>query len=152
MSEVGSPTAPGEKSGKSLLDELLAALMAKDLPRMMSLFADDAVVYDPHYPQPRMVGKAAVQQGLEWGLSTLEKPGFAVRHVWLSDDSGVAEVDTHHVIRGGVEAKFEQVFVFEVRDGKFTRFQAYVPYRPHGIAGLMGQTTGLMWRLQGKLK
>ncbi len=152
MSELSTMPVLGEKTGKELLDTFLAALMAKDLPVLMQLFADDAVVYDPHYPQPHMVGKAALEQGLAWSMGTLEKPGFTLRQCWLNDHSGVAELYTHHVIRGGMEAKFDQVFVFEFRNGKFTRLQAYVPYRPHGMAGLIGQVTGLVWRLQGKIK
>jgi len=31
-----------------------AALEAKDLEAMMSLFADDAIVIDPHFPTPQM--------------------------------------------------------------------------------------------------
>jgi ketosteroid isomerase-like protein len=139
-------------SGKEILEGLLQAFMAKDLPKAMSYFADDAVLYDPHYPQPRMVGKDAILQGMSWGMSNLEKPGFTLRHIWLNENSGVAEVDTHHVIRGSIETKFDQVFVFETRDGKFTRLQSYVPYPPHGIAGIIGNVMRLAWRLQGKLK
>ena len=43
---------------------LIEALEAKDLPVALSFFADDAVVIDPHYPQPIMKGKAAIQQGI----------------------------------------------------------------------------------------
>src|SRR5690606_12064382 len=100
-------------SGKELFEALLKSFMAKDVEKVMSCFADDAVFYDPHYPQPRMVGKAAIRQGIEWGLSSLEKPGFTLRHLWLDNQSGVAELDTHHVIRGGIESKLDQVFVFE---------------------------------------
>ena len=77
---------------------------------------------------------------------------FKLRHMWLDGDSGVAELDTHHLIKGGIESKFDQVFVFECRDGKFTRLQSYVPYPPHGIAGMIGNVTKVMWRLQGKMK
>lgn len=139
-------------SPKAIIEGLLNAFMRKDLPAIMAYFADDAVLYDPHYPQPRMVGKEAIQQGIAWGLSTLEKPGFTIRQVWIDGNSGVAETDTHHVIRGSITSKMDQVFVFEVRDGKLTRLQSYVPYPPHGIAGVIGTVTKVMWRLQGKIK
>jgi ketosteroid isomerase-like protein len=141
-----------DATGKALIEGLLHAFMNKDLPKIMNYFADDAVFYDPHYPQPRMVGKAAILQGISWGLSSLEKPGFKVRRLWLDGNSGVVETDTHHMIRGGIESKFDQVFVFEFRDGKFTRVQSYVPYAPHGIAGIIGNVTKLAWRLQGKIR
>jgi ketosteroid isomerase-like protein len=147
-----SGNALSNVSGKVLLEEMLKAFMNKDLPKVMSYFADDAVFFDPHYPQPRMVGKEAILQGMTWGMSSLEKPGFKLRHVWLDGNSGVAELDTHHVIRGSMETKFDQVFVFEFRNGKFTRLQSYVPYPPHGIAGMIGNVTKFVWRLQGKMK
>lgn len=144
--------AESKDSGRALLEGLLQAFMQKDVARVMSFFADDAIFYDPHYPQPRMVGKAAIEQGMAWGMSTLEKPGFTLRRLWLDTNSGVAEVDTHHVIRGSMVSNFEQVFVFEFHNGKLTRLQSYVPYPPHGIAGMIGNVTKWAWRLQGKIK
>jgi ketosteroid isomerase-like protein len=135
-----------------MVEEVFQAVMAKDFERVMAVFADDAVFYDPHYPQQRMAGRAAIEQGLRWGLSSLEKPGFKMRNLWLDGDKGVAEVDTHHIIRGNLETKFDQVFVVEARDGNITRLQSYVPYGPHGIPGLIGAATRLAWRLQGKIK
>lgn len=147
-----SGKAQAKPASKELFEAMLKAFMTKDLATIMSYFADDAVLYDPHYPQPRMVGKAAIEQGLAWGMSSLEKPGFKLRNLWMDGSSGVAELDTHHVIKGGMETKFDQVFVFEIRNGKFTRLQSYVPYPPHGIAGMIGNVTKLVWRLQGKIK
>jgi len=145
-------SALATRSGKELYEALFSGVYSKDLAKVMSCFADDAVVYDPHYPQPRMVGKAAIEQGMAWSLNALVKPSFQVRHMWLDENSGVAEIDTHHVLQGGMELKFDQVFVFEFHNGKFTRIQAYVPYRPPGIGGLVGRLTGLIWRLQGRGK
>ena len=142
----------GKVPAQEVLEGMLKAFSAKDLPKVMTYFTEDAVLFDPHYPQPRMVGKEAIQQGMAWGMSTLEKPGFKLRKIWADEASGVAEVDTHHVIRGNMETKFDQVFVFELRNGKFTRLQSYVPYPPHGIAGVIGNVTNLIWRVQGKIK
>jgi hypothetical protein len=47
---------------------------------------------------------------------------------------------------------FDQLFVIESRDGLITRLQAYVPYGPPGVAGLLTRLTRLAWWLQGKLK
>jgi ketosteroid isomerase-like protein len=33
---------------------------AKDLETMIRLFADEAVVFDPHFPTPQMQGKVAI--------------------------------------------------------------------------------------------
>jgi ketosteroid isomerase-like protein len=134
-----------------MVEGLLKAFTAKELDKVMSFFADDAVVFDPHYPQPRMVGREEILQGITWGMNSLEKPGFKIRKIWQDGNSAVVETDTHHVIKGSMETKFEQVFVFETRHGKFTRMQAYVPYAPHGIAGMIGNATRLIWKVQGKL-
>lgn len=139
-------------TGREILEGMLQAFMAKDLAAVTGYIADDAVFYDPHYPQPRMVGKAAILQGVTWAMSSLEKPGFRIRQIWLDGNSGAAQLDTHHVIKGKMETKFDQVFVFETRDGKLTRLQVYAPYAPHGIAGMISQVTRLVWRLQGKLR
>lgn len=48
--------------------------------------------------------------------------------------------------------RFDQLFVVESRDGKITRLQAYVPYGPPGVAGLLTHLTRWVWRLLGKLK
>lgn len=135
-----------------LLESLFHAFMAKDLSAVMAHFAENAVVYDPHYPQPSMHGKVEIERGLAWGLSSLVKPGFAIRKTWMDGDSIVVELDTHHILRGGMETRFDQVFVIETRQGKITRLQSYVPYAPHGIAGLLSKVTRLAWRLQGKLR
>jgi len=135
-----------------LTQGLIAAFEARDLPAALAFFADDAVVIDPHYPQPVMKGKVAIQQGFRWAFTNMKKPGFTVLHTWEENCIGAIEVDTHHVFRGGMKLSFQQVFVCETRDGKITRLQSYLPYAPGGIAGALTKLTRLMWRLQGKLK
>jgi ketosteroid isomerase-like protein len=46
-----------------LITRTFAAVEAKDLDAMMSVFADDAVVFDPHFPTPQMQGKADITEG-----------------------------------------------------------------------------------------
>ena len=135
---------------KEILEGLMVAFEAKDLEGVMDCFTEDALFFDPHYPVPRMEGTAAIRQGMEWGLGNLEKAGFTVRHFWSNEDTGAVELDTHHRFKGGMEAKFDQVFIFEVQDGKLKRLQSYVPYSPPGIGGLLSKLTRLVWRLKGK--
>lgn len=59
------PTIP------ELTQQLIAAFETKDLPAALALFADDAVVIDPHYPKTEMKGKAAIKQGFEWAFANL---------------------------------------------------------------------------------
>ncbi len=137
---------------RELIDAVFHSFTAKDLPTVMAHFADDAVLIDPHYPQVTMRGRAAIEQGLRWGLGNLVKPGFSVRNVLITGDKAAIEVDTHHLFKGGMELRFEQMFMLETRDGKITRLQAYVPYGPGGVAGLATVLTRLVWWLQGRLR
>ncbi|MEI6045641.1 MAG: nuclear transport factor 2 family protein [Chloroflexota bacterium] len=131
---------------------LLVAFENKDLQTILTSFAKDAVFIDPHYPQVEMRGMAAIEQGIKWGLLSLEKPGFKVLRHWVNGESATIEVQTHHIIKGPIKTSFYQVFVVESRDGLITRLQSYPNYGPHGISSLPGKITGLIWRLQGKLK
>lgn len=135
---------------KEILDGLITAFTTKDLEAVMDFFTEDAILYDPHYPVPRMEGAAAIRQGMAWGLGNLEKPGFNVRHFWSDGQNGAVEIDTHHIFKGGMEVTFEQVFVFELVDGKLKRLQSYVPYPPPGIGGFLSKVTRWIWKLKGK--
>ena len=133
------------------VDAVFADFTSMNLAAVMEHFAQDAVLIDPHYPQPRMVGRAAIERGLTWGLGNMVKPGFTLRHIWLDGDSAAVEVDTHHLFKGGMALRFDQLFVVETSAAKITRLQSYVPYGPPGLAGLLTRVTRLAWRLQGKL-
>jgi ketosteroid isomerase-like protein len=135
---------------RSLIEQALERMMERDQDGFLAMFAEDAVIYDPHYPFPRMEGKAAIQHGLTWALKTLAKPGFEVREVWMQGDKGVVEVQTHHGLTRGPDLHFEQVFLFETRDGLITHLRAFVPYRPPGIGGWIARLTAAWWRLWGK--
>lgn len=129
---------------------MLAAFMAKDLEATLAFFAEDAVMIDPHYPTPRMQGKAAIRAGMAWAFQGLEQPGFTLRRLWTDGSSGAIEIDTHHRLRGGLETRFDQVFVLETRDGLITRLQAYPSYGPHGVQSVFLGLTRLAHRLTGR--
>lgn len=124
---------------REAIDAVFSAVMAKDLDRLMACFADDAVFVDPHYPTPRMVGKAAIRDGMTWSFGSIKKFGFVIEKFYLSEDgnSGAMEVATAHVAMGGMKVEFPQAFFFDMKDGKVTRLQAYEPYGPHGVASLV---------------
>ncbi len=134
-----------------LFKRLIDAFMAKDITAVMNLFADDALLVDPHYPVPRMQGRVAIERGIRWGLSSLKTPGFAPRHSVIDGDIGFFEVDTKHLLTIGMTIAFEQMFVVEKRGGKIVRLQAYEPYPAPGVAGAIRRTTRLAWRLKGWL-
>ncbi len=122
-----------------LVTRTFAAVEAKDLDAMVGVFAEDALVIDPHYPTPRMRGKPAITEGFRWGIAGMRSFGFTIEHYFESGDGQRAAVETasHHVLKQGMKLDFPQVFIFEATDGRITRMQAYEPYGPNGIGGLV---------------
>jgi len=130
-----------EHTSTSLHDLVIrtfAAVEAKDLEAMMSLFADDAVVIDPHFPTPQMQGKAVITEAFRGAMSGMRSFGYTIVNYCESENGQCAAVETatHHVLKQGMKRNFPQVFIFEVADGHITRLQAYEPYGPHGIMGV----------------
>lgn len=127
-----------ETNLRELVDRAFKYLMDKDQAGFIGLVAEDAVFFDPHYPVQRMVGKAAINDGITWGLGSMEQMGFKVEKFFTGEDghSAAVEIATAHVLKGGKKLNFPQAFVFEVKDGLITRLQAYEPYPPGGVVGL----------------
>ena len=139
---------------RTIVEKAFSTVSEMNVETVVALFADDAVLFDPHYPKPRMEGKAAIAEGLRWGFSSMQKMGFPIVN-YFEDAGGrkaVIEVATAHVLKAGMKLNFPQVFVIETReDGLITRLQAYEPYGPHGINGVFLGVTRLIWRLTGKM-
>jgi ketosteroid isomerase-like protein len=130
-----------QHAGTSLHDLVIstfATLQAKDLETLMHMFAEDAVVIDPHFPTPRMQGKATIRKGFWGAMSGMRSYGYTIVNYFESENGQGAAVETatHHVLKQGMERNFPQVFIFEVADEHITRLQAYEPYGPHGIIGV----------------
>lgn len=123
---------------RARIDVLLAAVEAKNMAATLACFADDAIMVDPHYPTPRMVGKAAIADGLQWAFATLHALRFRPVGYFEAGDgrSAALEVATEHVLPGGQPLRFTQAFVIEAVNGRITRLQAYLPYGPHGIGSV----------------
>ena len=117
-------------SPKDIALKLLDALMAKDQTRMFEILAEDAVLFDPHYPQPLMKGHAEIKAGNDFAFGLLKKMHWTVLRSWESGDSAVLEVDTDHEMVNGMMLTPKQVFVVDVKDGRITRWQSFVPYPP----------------------
>jgi ketosteroid isomerase-like protein len=127
-----------ERIGTSLHDLVIhtfAVVEAKNLDALMHVLADDAVVIDPHFPTPRMQGKAAIRESFQKAMNGMHSFGYTIVNYCESANKQCAAVETatHHVLKPGMERNFPQVFIFEVVDGHITRLQAYEPYGPHGI-------------------
>ena len=134
-----------------LVIRTFAAIEAKDLDAMMSLFADDALLVDPHFPKARMQGKAAIAKGFGEAISEMQSFGYTIANYCESENERCAMVEmaTHHVLKRGKKLDFPQVFVFEAVDGRVTRLQAYEPYGPHGVYGFFLALVRLKDRIFG---
>ncbi len=115
---------------RAMIESMFNALEEKDLERLMSFFAEDALFIDPHYPEPEMKGIAAIRKGCEWAFQGLEKPGIQIRNCWIDGDKAAVEVATHHITKEGMILDFPQMFSIEMHKGCIIRMQAYVPYPP----------------------
>lgn len=135
-----------------LITRTFATVEAKDLDAMMSVFAEDAVVIDPHFPMPQMQGKAAITEGFRGAMSGMRSFGYTIVNYCESENgqSAAVETATHHVAKPGMKLNFPQVFIFEAADGRITRMQAYEPYGPHGIMGVLLFFGRLKKRFLGK--
>jgi ketosteroid isomerase-like protein len=134
---------------RGTVEQFFRAGEAKNLAATLALFADDATIVDPHYPTPRMTGKAAIAEGLRWAFETLKSLGFTIVTYCESEDGlhAAVEVATAHVLRTGMRLNFPQAFFVDAQDGLITRVQAYTPYGPGGIGGLFLLAARLQRRL-----
>lgn len=135
-----------------LISHTFAAVEAKDLNTMLNVFADDAVVIDPHFPEPQMHGKAAITEGFRNAMNGMRSFGYTIVTYCESENgqSAAVETATHHVVKQGIKLNFPQVFIFEANNGHITRMQAYEPYGPHGIIGIFLFLGRLARRFPGK--
>lgn len=58
---------------REMIERSFKTVMAKDVDGFLALFAEDAVFFNPHYPVQRMKGKAAITDGIAWGLNGMGK-------------------------------------------------------------------------------
>ena len=143
-------------SKSTMLEEFVrhtfALIQAKDLEGLMGVFADDAVLIDPHFPQSRMQGKAAIRKGFGGAIDGMGSFGYTIVNYCESENGHCAAIETatHHVLKQGTKLNFPQVFIIEVAEGQITRLQAYEPYGPHGLIGAFLSLARLANRLVGR--
>lgn len=141
-----------ENQARVVMERMFRALERRDKAAFMACVADDAVFFDPHYPTPEMRGRAAIEAGIDWGLSMMRQFGFRTVRFFPGDDglSGVFEIDTNHELKTGQKLSFPQVFVAETKGGMLTGLRAYEPYGPNGIGGFFLGLERLKRRLFGR--
>ena len=137
---------------RALTERMFAAVEAKDLDASLQCIADDAVFIDPHYPSQAMIGKPAITDGLRWAFKGMKQFGFEiVNYIESSDGQHAAiEMATHHVLQTGMHLRFSQAFFVDAQGDLITRLQAYEPYSPSGIVGVVLGVTRLQRRLRGQ--
>ena len=137
---------------RTLIERNFAAVEAKDLEAVLQCFAEDAVMIDPHYPSPVMMGKAAITDGLRWAFQGMKRFGFTMVGYgeWADGQRAAVEMATHHVLQTGIHLQFPQAFFIDAQNGQITRIQAYEPYGPSGLGGLVLGVTRLQRRVRGQ--
>ncbi len=137
---------------RAYVEHVFKTVETMDVNATVSLFAEDGVLFDPHYPKPEMVGRAAITDGLTWGFGAMQKMSFPIANYFEAEGGQCAavEVATAHVLKTGMKLNFPQMFMIETRDGLLTRMQAYEPYGPHGMVGVILALTRLQRKLTGK--
>jgi ketosteroid isomerase-like protein len=141
----GAPTA------RALIERLFRAMEARDLPGALAAFAEDAEVTDPHYPTPRMRGRAEIADGLRWAFGGVAQFGFTVTAAYERGGGAAAvEVATAHALRAGPRVEVAQMFAVEARDGRITALRAYAPYGPPGLGGVALALARLARRARGR--
>lgn len=123
----------------SIAKRMLKCAETKDLAGAISLFTEDAVFLDPHYPKVRMQGRDEITEGMRWGFNSLKKFGFDIINTYSSVDGEalIISVVTSHELHNGKQLSLPQLFAFEFEGERVRSLQAYLQYEPHGIAGLM---------------
>jgi ketosteroid isomerase-like protein len=106
-----------EQENRRVVERLIDALNGGRVEEMDELFHDDAVM---EYPQSgeRIVG-AENRRGVYGNFPGL--PSISPRELRAVGDLVVAEATLTY----GGEARYESVFVFELRDGRIARETAY---------------------------
>lgn len=137
---------------RTLIERKFAAVEAKDLEAVLQCFAEDAVFIDPHYPSPVMIGKAAITDGIHWAFKGMKRFGFTIVSYgeWADGHNAAVEMATHHVLQTGMQLQFPQAFFIDAQDNLITRIQAYEPYGPSGLGGLVLGVTRFQRRLRGQ--
>lgn len=113
------------------IDGVLTAFEDRDTERASAFWAENGVFIDPHYPEQEYRGPDEIRAALDWALENIvEQPGLTIRNMWKHEGTFAVEVDTHHIMQDGTDAKFPQVFIIEGERGQVTRWQSYLPFPP----------------------
>lgn len=117
-------------SGASLdvLKALCDAFNAHDLDRIVSFFADDAVLEMPRGPDPwgrRYLGKAAIREGLSARFTGLPDVHYGDDSHYIDGDMGISQWTVTGTTPAGERIAARGCDFYSFRDGKITKKDSF---------------------------
>ena len=118
------------RSNRETLEAVTAAFNAHDLDAIMEFFAEDCTLDMPRGPDPwgrRLVGRAAVREGLASRFAGLPDVHYGDDRHWVSGDLGVSEWLLTGTTPDGdaVRVRVRGCDHWELRAGKIVRKDSY---------------------------
>lgn len=110
------------------LKALVAAFNAHDLDRIMSFFAEDAVLEMPRGPEPwgrRHVGAAAVREGLRSRFEGLPDVHYGDDSHWVDGDMGISQWTVTGTTRTGERIAARGCDFYSFRDGRVVKKDSF---------------------------
>ncbi|CAA9218673.1 MAG: hypothetical protein AVDCRST_MAG54-456 [uncultured Actinomycetospora sp.] len=120
----------GDRGSASVetLQAITDAFNAHDLDAIMEFFADDCSLDMPRGPDPwgtRLVGRAAVREGLAARFAGLPDVHYGDGRHWVSGDLGVSEWLLTGTRPDGEHVRVRGCDHWEFRDGEIVRKDSY---------------------------
>jgi len=114
----------GQKVSTEIVNQFMKAWEAKDIEKIMSHFAPDAVYHN--MPMPKLVGTEAIREFIAPFIATAETVVFEVLHQAESANGTVLnERVDRFVMKNGQKIAAEVMGVFELQNGKITAWRDY---------------------------
>jgi ketosteroid isomerase-like protein len=112
----------------SVLKALAQAFNDHDLDRIMSFFADDAVLEMPRGPDPwgrRYVGLAAIREGLQARFTGLPDVHYGNDSHYIDGDMGISQWTVTGTMSSGERVEARGCDFYSFRDGKVTKKDSF---------------------------
>src|ERR1044071_6293089 len=119
---------PSTTASPAVLEAFLDAFNAHDVDAIMSFFTEDCVFEMPRGPAPggrRLVGKAAVREGIRSRLEGIPDIHYGDDRHWVCGDRGVSEWTIRGTQSTGERIEVRGCDLFEFVDGKISRKDSF---------------------------
>lgn len=110
-------------SNTKIVQDFIAAWEARDINRVMSFFADDAVYHN--IPMPVMTGHAPIRKFIEGFLASSEAVQFETHHIAESPSGVVMTERTDMFQINGQRMALPVMGAFEIKNGKIAKWRDY---------------------------